>query len=1327
MTIITGTSTGETLVGSSGNDVIRALAGDDYVSGDLGDDLILGGDGSSTTGTGNDTLDGGGGDDRIDGGDGNDLLIGGAGIDEAIYNYAQVGVVVDLLNGTASDGSGGTDILDTIENVSGSVFGDSMTGDAGDNSFRGLRGNDTINGGAGNDWVRYDKDYIFSGIAGVTVNLGAGTAIDGFGNTDTLTGIENASGTAANDVLNGDGGANILMGQIGDDTLDGGAGNDTLIGGTGVDTVILSGQQGDYVFTGTSTNFTAFDSTNPGAGTDTLQGIEFVRFGNGPAISVTTLGLPVGNNPPTGGGQVDLGAIAEDGSRIITVAELLAGSSDDDNDPLSIVNLTASSGTVTNNGNGTWTYVPAANDDSFVNFTYSISDGQASVPQVATLDLTSVNDAPVGGADTVGGLARQVLTLSAAALLGNDSDIDTPAGNLTIGAVQNGTNGTVVLNANGTVSFTPAAGFLGAATFFYRAYDGADLGAPTLVTVNVANSGVVLTGNGLANTLAGTALDDSLSGMGGNDTLLGGPGWDTLDGGTGNDSMSGSAGDDIFYVDSLGDVVVEVDPSAATGGIDMVVSSLASYTLGANVENGRISAAGTAELNGNALNNLLIAGIGDNIIRGGQGVDTVSYETGPAGVTVDLNLVTAQATGGSGSDTLVNIENLTGSGFNDVLTGNAGANLLQGGNGDDTLVGGLGNDVLDGGLGNDRLDGGTGSDTASYASAQGAVTVDLGIAGAQNTVNAGTDTLVGIVNLIGSGFGDTLTAGVAAHLLQGGAGNDTLTGGGNDTLDGGVGDDDLHGGRMVGGNGNDIYHVTNALDVVVETNTVAATGGIDRVVSTMAAYTLTANVEEGEIASAGTAELNGNASNNLLIAGAGDNLIRGGQGVDTVSYANATSAVTVNLNLVAAQATGGSGNDTLVNIENLAGSGFNDRLTGNSGANELVGGAGNDTLTGGLGNDVLNGGLGNDRLAGGVGSDYAIYADATASVTIDLGILTAQNTGGGGTDTLVDIEWVAGSNFSDTLTGDAFDNYLNGLAGNDVLISGDGFDTLHGGAGADVLDGGVGIDRMAGGDGSDRYVVNNSLDQVIETNANAATGGIDLVVSYSTAHTLTANVEIGQIAATGAANLTGNALSNHLIAGAGNNVIDGGTGVDTVSYASATSAVTVRLALTTAQATGGSGTDTLLSIENVTGSIFDDTLVGGGTGNVINGGAGDDVIYGRGGIDILDGGAGHDSFVFDALLLATNADTIQSFNVADDTIMLENTGIFSALVATGTLSAGAFNTGAAATEADDRIVYDTSNGALYYDADGSGAGAAVRFATLTGVIGTLTEADFFVY
>lgn len=299
---------------------------------------------------------------------------------------------------------------------------------------------------------------------------------------------------------------------------------------------------------------------------------------------------------------------------------------------------------------------------------------------------------------------------------------------------------------------------------------------------------------------------------------------------------------------------------------------------------------------------------------------------------------------------------------------------------------------------------------------------------------------------------------------------------------------------------------------------------------------------------------------------------------------------------------------------------------------------------------------------------------------------------------------------------------------------GSGADTITGNVFANVLNGGGGADRMTGSNGNDIYYADNAGDIVTETNAVSATGGVDLVLSYLSAYTLGANVENGRIVSSGTANMTGNGLANIIHAGAGANVINGGAGIDTVSYAYASAGVSVNISVTTAQATGGSGSDRLSGFENVTGSNFSDKIYGTTGNNALAGVAGNDLICGYAGDDWLNGGlgndtiyggAGLDTFMFNTALGATNVDTIAGFATADDTIRLENTGIFTALV-DGVLDVIAFVLGTEALDADDRIIFDTTSGALSYDADGFGGAAAIRFATLTSTVGSLTAADFLV-
>jgi Ca2+-binding RTX toxin-like protein len=222
-----------------------------------------------------------------------------------------------------------------------------------------------------------------------------------------------------------------------------------------------------------------------------------------------------------------------------------------------------------------------------------------------------------------------------------------------------------------------------------------------------------------------------------------------------------------------------------------------------------------------------------------------------------------------------------------------------------------------------------------------------------------------------------------------------------------------------------------------------------------------------------------------------------------------------------------------------------------------------------------------------------------------------------------------------------------------------------------------------------------------------------------------------------AINGTGNGRANTIQAGAGNNLIDGGGGLDTVDYAGASAAVTVSLAPSTAQATGGSGTDTILHVERLSGSRFDDTLSGNALANVLRGGSGADSLAGGAGNDTLVGGPGNDTlsgsqgadvFLFESATGAGNVDDIVFFSAVEDTIHLDRT-VFAQLAAGTPLSDSqllAAPGASAATAAGQRIIYDTSTGALYYDADGNASGfGAVRFAILDNHP-ALTAADILV-
>src|SRR5205823_6506382 len=185
---------------------------------------------------------------------------------------------------------------------------------------------------------------------------------------------------------------------------------------------------------------------------------------------------------------VTLAAGTEDTAYTITAATLLAGVTDVDGQALSITSVSVASGggSLVNNGGGTWSYTPAANYSGPVSFNYTASDGSLSSSSTASLTLAPVNDAPVAVADTLSATEDTAVTYIAAQLLGNDTDVDNSNAQLSIASVTGGTGGTVVLNANGTVTFTPNANFSGAASFTYTISDGTSTSSPATVTVNVA-------------------------------------------------------------------------------------------------------------------------------------------------------------------------------------------------------------------------------------------------------------------------------------------------------------------------------------------------------------------------------------------------------------------------------------------------------------------------------------------------------------------------------------------------------------------------------------------------------------------------------------------------------------------------------------------------------------------------------------------------------------------------------------------------------------------------------------------------------------------------
>lgn len=328
--------------------------------------------------------------------------------------------------------------------------------------------------------------------------------------------------------------------------------------------------------------------------------------------------------------------------------------------------------------------------------------------------------------------------------------------------------------------------------------------------------------------------------------------------------------------------------------------------------------AGVESVDGGAGNDTMDGGAGNDVLRGGAGADSLV-----GGIGDDF------LQGDAAGDLVGGNDVLSGGDGNDTLAGNAGADSLYGGVGDDYLYAGSGNQMA-----GDLLDGGAGNDTLDYSDAGAGVFLNLGT----GSGNSGSHTVTGIEAIIGSQFQDVVVGSATADSLSGNAGDDALFGGGGaDTILGGIGNDFLSGDADT--------------DTVGSADSVSGEAGNDTL-----------------IGNAGADSLYGGADDDTLYGGAGADLLDGGTGNDIADYTFSDAAVQVDLST--GQGLGGHAQgDTLVSIEAVAGSGFDDSLTGGTAADSLLGGLGNDTLAGGAGSDRLEGGDGDDRLIGGMGSD----------------------------------------------------------------------------------------------------------------------------------------------------------------------------------------------------------------------------------------------------------------------------------------------------------------------------------------------------------------------
>ena len=846
-------------------------------------------------------------------------------------------------------------------------------------------------------------------------------------------------------------------------------------------------------------------------------------------------------------------------------------------------------------------------------------------------------------------------------------------------------------------------------------------------------------------------------------------------------TSGGYAGDVLGTLDD--DAVQYLYGGAAADGTQVASWSwnAATYTLtqgGSALGDTILGVGGRDQISAGGGNDEVHARGGNDLVHGGSGNDTLYGDGGSDDLRGEAGDDTLD--GGQGDDTL------TGADGQDNLSGWGGDDRLSGGTENDTLYGGDGNDVLNGEDGNDSLQCGTGVDEANGGLGDDNIYLTVGAGVTVFTVDGGGGTdfcgislawdfagAVSLPQLLASGSSmtsiesvaiwgnenaNTITGGEGAEYISGGGGGDVLNGGrGGDTLAGGAGADRFvytHVLDSVDGAQDYISGFESGLDkidlgalgnvtVTWTDGTYSGGGAYSFVTVVVGASTMSIFVNGGVAAgdflfeappivlSGGTGndmleggsgddQLNGNGGADTLTGLGGDDRLNGGTGGDRMSGGDGDDTYWVDDagdRVIEGSASGGT--DTVYSaisfslayqyLEKLILTGAALNATGNSLNNTLVGTSANNVLDGMGGVDVMNGGAGNDT--------YVV--DQTGDTVIEAA--------GGGTDTVLSSATYSLSRSYEienlTLTGfaavNAYGNHLaNVITGNDNN---------------NVLNGSTGADTMIGKGGTDTYYVDNAGDVVVE----ASGGGVDTVHS-AVSYTLSANVE--NLGLTGTAtHATGNALANRLYGNASNNTLDGGAGADYMTGRGGNDTYIVdnvgdRVLENTASE--GTADKILASVSYSLGGIYVETLeltgsaaidaTGNSLANTLVGNSGANDLYGKGGNDRLSGGAGQDGFWFDtALNGSANVDAILDFNVADDTIHLRR-GVFSGISADGALGASAFRAGTAAQDADDRIVYDSATGKIWYDADGSGEGAAVLFATVTA--GTaLTHLDFVAY
>jgi Ca2+-binding RTX toxin-like protein len=1217
------------------NDLIYAKKGDDVIYGDGGNDIVYGGDGDDEIhgGAGNDSLRGEAGYNVIYGDEGDDyisssggsILYGGIGNDE----LAASGNAVLY-------GDDGNDLL----YLSNSTSGGAAYGGDGSDTLIGGTGNDVLVGGAGDDTLNggqsgADTASYLDAPNGVTVDLSLGYADALNMGHDTFISIENLSGSLFDDHLIGSGSTDILSGNSGNDILDGAAGNDTLYGDLGADQIfggsgrdVLYGGDGDDLLDGG----TGDDSFHGEFGADSVvyntNGSQFIIYRDN--LDYLTI-MNTGDTTATGYGTDKIYGDVE----TITFNDLVLDLKDGSLDTIgsiwgtTVINGTSASETIYGFIGRDIVYAGDGGDTVYGREQTDILYGGTGNDIIYGEAGDDVVYGEAGTDTLYGGDGVDIITgAEGDDQLYGDAGDDTLEGGLGTDNIHGGDGvDTVVLNTNSMnfIIYRNASTYVvvqdtantGATGFGKdRIYDDVEQVQFNDVTLDLRTMTFVMNevGWGIAAPINGTTGNDVINGYLAPNLIDGGSGNDTIYGNVGNDVIRGAEGADSIY--------------------------------------------------GNGGDDSLEGGSGTDTIQGGDGVDTVILNTNSTNFIIyrnNVDYITVQDTGntttaGFGTDKIYNDVELVQ--FNDVtfdlrtmtfvmnevgwgapapIYGTAANNALSGYQANDVIYGYGGNDSISGDAGVDTIYGGDGNDVIHGYRMSGGV--DDG-AGDILYGEVGDDTLHGNGGgdlLYGGDGQDTLNGGDGDDTLEGGVGNDTLSGGnGNDVIRGAEGADSIYGNggddSLEGGSGTDTIQGGDGVDTVIlntnSTNFIIYRNNVDYITVQDTGNTTTAGFGTDKIYN----DVELVQFNDVTFDLRTMTFVMNGMGWGIPAPINGTTGNDIiNGYLAPNVIDGGSGNDTIYgNVGNdvIRGGAGTDTIRGEAGNDTLFGDSDGDTVYGGDGDDYIEGGSGNDLIYGEAGVDTVSYSNATASVTFDLSKTTSQVTGGAGTDTVTGVENIVGSAYNDTITGNLGDNIIEGGSGNDVLNAGGGIDTASYRSAAS----GVIVDLS-----------NATAQNTVGAGEDTLTNFENLIGSdYD--DILIGNAEDNS--------LIGNAGDDTLSGGLGSDTLNGGAGVDTVSYATSVVGVSVSLSLETPQDTVGSGIDTILGVENLVGSEFDDVLSGNSETNVLDGKGGSDLLYLESSGDMAIGGIGVDTFT--SLFRFGVSYTISDFDSSQEIVVLDS-------------------------------------------------------------------------